>query len=30
LNVTLEAGRAFRPAADPRDLALAFGAIEIR
>ena len=30
LNVALEAGRTFRPAADPRDLALAFGSIEIR
>lgn len=30
LNVTLESGRSFRPASDPRDLAVAFGTIEIR
>ena len=30
LNVTIETARIFRPAADPRDLALAFGTIEIR
>jgi hypothetical protein len=30
LQVALEAARTFRPAADPRDLALAFGSFEIR
>jgi hypothetical protein len=30
LNLTIESGRVFRPASDPRDLALAFGVIEIR
>ena len=29
-NLTIEAARTFRPAADPRDLALAFGTIEVR
>jgi hypothetical protein len=30
LKVTIEAARTFRPAADPRDLSLAFGTIEVR
>jgi hypothetical protein len=30
MNVTVEVARTFRPAADPRELALAFGTFEVR
>ncbi|MEO8597932.1 MAG: hypothetical protein ABI759_31720 [Candidatus Solibacter sp.] len=30
MRVTVEAGRSFRPASDPRDLGLAFGSFEVR
>jgi hypothetical protein len=30
MRVTVEVGRTFRPASDPRELGLVFGAFEVR